>query len=44
MPIHQNIHPSQNFQKPYNFHPRQGFEGSQRSKNNFTPIGESYTS
>ncbi|KAK4709727.1 hypothetical protein R3W88_004240 [Solanum pinnatisectum] len=44
-PTHQNVRPSsQNFQAPYNPHPRQGFEGGQRHVNNFMPIGESYTS
>ncbi|KAH0647850.1 hypothetical protein KY285_033098 [Solanum tuberosum] len=32
------------FRAPYNPYPRQGFEGGQRPLNNFTPIGESYTS
>ncbi|KAH0695575.1 hypothetical protein KY285_013347 [Solanum tuberosum] len=44
-PTHQNVRPSsQNFQAPYNPRPRQGFEGGERPVNNFTPIGESYTS
>ncbi|KAH0784165.1 hypothetical protein KY290_003763 [Solanum tuberosum] len=41
---YQNVHPSQNFRAPYNPRPTQGFEGGQRPRNNFTPIGESYTS
>ncbi|XP_049364034.1 uncharacterized protein LOC125828744 [Solanum verrucosum] len=42
---YQNVHPSsQNFLAPYNLCPRQGFERGQRPRNNFTPIGESYTS
>ncbi|KAH0722166.1 hypothetical protein KY285_004787 [Solanum tuberosum] len=44
-PTYQNVHPSsQNFRAPYNLCPRQGFQGGQRHRNNFTPIGESYTS
>ncbi|XP_049371475.1 uncharacterized protein LOC125836336 [Solanum verrucosum] len=44
-PTYQNVHSSsQNFRAPYNLCPRQGFGGGQRPRNNFTPIGESYTS
>ncbi|XP_060187222.1 uncharacterized protein LOC132616669 isoform X2 [Lycium barbarum] len=41
----QNPHPSpQNFQASYNPHSRQEYGKRQRPRDNFTPIGESYTS
>ncbi|XP_049360372.1 uncharacterized protein LOC125825068 [Solanum verrucosum] len=44
-PTNQNVRPfSQTFRAPYNPRPRQGFKGGQIPMNNFTPIGESYTS